>query len=1090
MGRMTIRPTTSEVMALRAFVSSTFEDLKDHRAHVITALRKAGILVDPMEDWSASADEPKTFSRARVKPCDLCVLLVAFRRGHVPEGEQESVTQLEYQAAVEAGIDVLVFMLKEDAAWRRQFDELDKDPALRRWRGQLRERKGVGFFDHRPDSVEIGPALSRWLQERVHSEAAHTAPVLRGVGAAAGAVVSAPRRRPYTASVLALLLLALYLALVRTQTGSSWPEALVHGAFLGPAGITLVVAIALVAMPGGHQRLVHSALVDALRRGRRAAITQTLAWHELSYVEGGVAHTTTVVAELAEVMRRHGIHAVVIPAPHGEGLGLNSRDQFGVDAAVSPVGLVLRAVVPLKDNEPALALVSRLERDVDALRRGPEHASMSIPLWRIADASVLTDMFLFKLAVPADWPANVHVTVVRLFLRHVLATALYRDSEPAGKAVVRAMMDLGDLLPPLHSTALGRMFMAAALMLAAGGSDLASVVRAMTQARHFAPNDSQLIALQTLLSLTQGSLDDAERLTGELAAVGKDKGLVHWLKADTLNLAKRHREAISEYEAALGEEQNPQFRGDLHFHVAFAYAMADDLPRRQQGDGMIRHLEDALQLGENPPLLALKGYGFALRGDDEKAKSMFDRALATSAGLPDKLRENTRNFVEHWRGRALRMLGQPEGAVQAVASTGITIDDTEDIPTLILLAGAALDQAGSPAKPEQLDIAEKYLNRVIKLDPAHAEAYKLRGTVHLQRTEDCAAAEARSTNAEAARADFLRAIRLGHEMPVMHLVLARLYEVDGDNANASKHRRRWRELAPKDPQAAAELALSILDETGRLQDAEAYLDKLADQQPTEAGRRAIAAVYRRLAVDAIGVAAPGTDVKESARNCLEKAIALGECDGPVFHLLATLHLEMAGDAFGSPEFKKAIECQRRAVELSPGDASGLTFLGIMHVHRGQHDEAATHFGRAAALDPGEAGMFEDQGGAWLKAGRLEDAVRAYRKALEIDSSRSTAACNLGFALFDLGDATGAFQSWGRALQSNPTEADAMAGQAAALHELGKDQEGFETYTRAVALCGDYLDPKTMATKYLWSARALAAVAGYLDRLRKGDKASV
>lgn len=115
-------------MAYRAFVSSTFKDLKDHRAHVILALRRAGVSVDPMEDWTADSDEPKKFSQKRVEGCHLCILLVGFRRGHVPEGEKLSITQLEYQAAVKLGTDVLVFMPKEDAPWPRQFDALDKDP--------------------------------------------------------------------------------------------------------------------------------------------------------------------------------------------------------------------------------------------------------------------------------------------------------------------------------------------------------------------------------------------------------------------------------------------------------------------------------------------------------------------------------------------------------------------------------------------------------------------------------------------------------------------------------------------------------------------------------------------------------------------------------------------------------------------------------------------------------------------------------------------------------------------------------------------------------------------------------------------------
>ncbi|NLD92240.1 MAG: NACHT domain-containing protein, partial [Fibrobacter sp.] len=140
--------------------------MKDHRAHVISALRKAGIFVDPMEDWTASSEEPKKFGTKRLEGCDLCILLVAFRRGHVPEGEQKSITQMEYNAAKEKGIDVLVYMLDEDAPWPRKFDELDKDPQMRPWRETLLEHRGVTLFDLKPDSIDIGPALFRWKNEK------------------------------------------------------------------------------------------------------------------------------------------------------------------------------------------------------------------------------------------------------------------------------------------------------------------------------------------------------------------------------------------------------------------------------------------------------------------------------------------------------------------------------------------------------------------------------------------------------------------------------------------------------------------------------------------------------------------------------------------------------------------------------------------------------------------------------------------------------------------------------------------------------------------------------------------------------------
>src|SRR5215510_1623312 len=117
---------------IRAFVSSTYRDLKDHRAYVIERLARSGIFVDPMEKWTAASDEPKVLSQVRVQDCQLCILLVGFRRGHIAESETRSITQLEYAEALRRGLDVLVFMASEEADWPPEaLAGLNDDPEIR-----------------------------------------------------------------------------------------------------------------------------------------------------------------------------------------------------------------------------------------------------------------------------------------------------------------------------------------------------------------------------------------------------------------------------------------------------------------------------------------------------------------------------------------------------------------------------------------------------------------------------------------------------------------------------------------------------------------------------------------------------------------------------------------------------------------------------------------------------------------------------------------------------------------------------------------------------------------------------------------------
>jgi hypothetical protein len=88
---------------IRAFVSSTFRDLKNHRAYVIERPERCGIFVDPMEKWTAAGDEPKDLSTERVKVCQLCVLLVGFRRWACARNDRSMIGIVSANAISEKG---------------------------------------------------------------------------------------------------------------------------------------------------------------------------------------------------------------------------------------------------------------------------------------------------------------------------------------------------------------------------------------------------------------------------------------------------------------------------------------------------------------------------------------------------------------------------------------------------------------------------------------------------------------------------------------------------------------------------------------------------------------------------------------------------------------------------------------------------------------------------------------------------------------------------------------------------------------------------------------------------------------------------
>lgn len=147
---------------LKAFVASTYEDLQPHRERVIGVLRESGLNVVSMEEWPADPQEPKQFCPDRVEDCDLLVLLIARRRGYIPTGETESITQREYRYAMQLGVDVLAFCLDDQAEWEPEWDERERDPLFRAWREQVLEKHGVKHFGANPEDLE------RALRDSVH----------------------------------------------------------------------------------------------------------------------------------------------------------------------------------------------------------------------------------------------------------------------------------------------------------------------------------------------------------------------------------------------------------------------------------------------------------------------------------------------------------------------------------------------------------------------------------------------------------------------------------------------------------------------------------------------------------------------------------------------------------------------------------------------------------------------------------------------------------------------------------------------------------------------------------------------------------
>ena len=79
------------------------------------AVVRAGMAPVDMRYFAARDGRPADYCRARVRECEIYVAVVGFRYGSLVPGDAVSYTETEFQAACEAGVPRLVFLLEEAA---------------------------------------------------------------------------------------------------------------------------------------------------------------------------------------------------------------------------------------------------------------------------------------------------------------------------------------------------------------------------------------------------------------------------------------------------------------------------------------------------------------------------------------------------------------------------------------------------------------------------------------------------------------------------------------------------------------------------------------------------------------------------------------------------------------------------------------------------------------------------------------------------------------------------------------------------------------------------------------------------------------
>lgn len=107
---------------------------------------------DAMEDFGARSEVPAALCEARVRACDVFVVIVGHCYGESPPGSTTSYTELEYQCALDAKKPCLVFFAPDDFPMPANLGEsATKKNAQIKFRKRLRRETTIDSFDSPSD---------------------------------------------------------------------------------------------------------------------------------------------------------------------------------------------------------------------------------------------------------------------------------------------------------------------------------------------------------------------------------------------------------------------------------------------------------------------------------------------------------------------------------------------------------------------------------------------------------------------------------------------------------------------------------------------------------------------------------------------------------------------------------------------------------------------------------------------------------------------------------------------------------------------------------------------------------------------------
>ncbi len=155
---------------MKVFLSSTYNDLIEHRKAAHDALEQLGLHVIWMEAFGARPVESTKACLDEVEESELFVGIYAHRYGYIPDGKDVSITEQEFDHAQKLGKPIFGFIINEEHPWSPKHIEHGKKDKLNAFLSKVKKQP-VEFFTT-PDNLanNIASSVGRYLSEHPNSQ--------------------------------------------------------------------------------------------------------------------------------------------------------------------------------------------------------------------------------------------------------------------------------------------------------------------------------------------------------------------------------------------------------------------------------------------------------------------------------------------------------------------------------------------------------------------------------------------------------------------------------------------------------------------------------------------------------------------------------------------------------------------------------------------------------------------------------------------------------------------------------------------------------------------------------------------------------